>query len=366
MKTRMLIFITIIFTALVLIISCSEDCTGPNNEDHDQLGWAIGGSDGSYGTILHTEDGGTTWIRQGDPQLFAGINFSDICIMDEDNLLAVGSLQLNGTYGVFKSADGGDTWASSGARTLENLDYQGIFALDENNVWIVGEQGSIYYSADGTDSWTKLEVPAEYQQDLFLRVAAKSVDDIWVVGDQHVGGDYPIMLHTLDGGTNWERKTPLEDLNLTNALLGHFLGIKVFGNSVWAIGGFGKFVIRSADNGTTWEDITGSGGDCDANDIFLLSETEAYMVADYGGVFSTNDAGANWTEYYASTNNWVVGLAILDNTNLWICGSAGGGNEYSVIKHSSDSGTTWQEQSPQLLIDNPGIALYKIRFIESD
>ncbi len=148
---------------------------------------------------------------------------------------------------------------------------------------------------------------------------------------------------------------------------GHFLGIKVFGNSVWAIGGFGKFVIRSADNGATWEDITGNlGGNCDANDIFLLSETEAYMVADYGGVFSTNDAGAHWTEYYANTNNWVVGIAILDNINLWICGCPGGANEYSVIKYSADAGTTWQEQTPQLLIDNPQISLYKIRFIEDD
>ena len=278
----------------------------------------------------------------------------------------VGGLQPNGNYNVFKSVDGGETWTLSGERALEDLSYNGIFALDENNIWIVGEQGSIYYSTDAADSWTKIEVPEEFQEDDFLRIAAKSTDDIWVVGDQHVGGDYPIMLHTLDGGVNWERKTPLEDLNLTNALYGHFLGIKVFGNSVWAIGGFGKFVIRSADNGTTWEDITGSGGNCDANDIFLLSETEAYLVTDYGGIYSTNDAGVHWTEYYADTNTWVVGIAILNNINIWICGSPGGSNETSIIKYSPDAGTTWQDQTPQLLIDNDGIGLYKIRFIETD
>jgi photosystem II stability/assembly factor-like uncharacterized protein len=55
-----------------------------------------------------------------------------------------------------------------------------------------------------------------------------------------------------------------------------------FGNSVWAIGGFGEFVVRSTDNGLTWSDVTSAlTGGGDANDIFLLSETEAYVVYDY-------------------------------------------------------------------------------------
>ena len=359
------IFILVLFLSF-LVWSCSEDSTGPNDENGDHVGWAIGTSDGNYGTILHTKDGGITWIRQGDSLQLPNAAFSDICIIDENTLLVVGDIQPNGNYNVFKSVDGGNTWTLSGARVLENLTYNGIFALDENHIWIVGEEGSIYYSTDAADSWTKIEVPQDYQEDNFLRIAANSKDDLWVVGDKHVNDDYPIMLHTLDGGVNWERKNPIEDLNMIEAQNGHFLGIKLFGNSVWAIGGFGKFVIRSADNGVTWEDITESGGNCDANDIFLLSETEAYMVADYGGIYSTNDAGMRWTEYYANTNNWVVGIAILNNINIWICGCPGGSYETSVIKYSADAGATWQDQTPQLLIDNPGIGLYKIRFLETD
>jgi len=355
------IFVLVIFLSL-LIWSCSEDSTGPDDDNVDYIGWAVGGPDENYGTILHTEDGGTTWTRQGDSLLFAGVNFSDICIMDEDNILVVGSPQTNGTYGVFVSEDGGDTWSVSGSRELANLNYDGIFALDENNIWIVGEQGSIYYSTDAANSWTKIDVPAEYQDDPFLRVAAKSPDDIWVVGDKHVNDDYPIMLHTIDGGTNWERLNPLDSLNIESS---YFLGVKVLGNSVWAIGN-GQFVIRSADNGANWENRSPGGGLGDSNDLFLLSDIEAYVVEDYGQIYSTNDAGMHWTEYYANTNNWLVGIAILNNTNIWICGCPGGSGEYSEIKYSADAGTTWQEQTPQLLIDNPLISLYKIRFIGDD
>jgi photosystem II stability/assembly factor-like uncharacterized protein len=240
-----------------------------------------------------------------------------------------------------------------------------MFALTRRHIWIVGEQGSIFYSTDLGDSWTKIEVPIEYREDFFFRVAAKSLDDIWVVGDKHVDDIYPIMLHTTNGGADWERLNPIKDLNI-EADEGHFLGIKILGEAVWAIGGFGKFVIRTVNNGATWDDITPSGAAGDANDIFLLSETEAYVVEDYGGIYSTDDAGLHWTEYNADTNNWLLGIAILHGTDIWICGSPGGWNEYSVIKYSPDGGTTWEEQTPQLLKDNELIGLYKIRFVEGE
>jgi len=361
--------------ALLFVLGCADDngdwddsgeSLWSNFPSHGPYGWAVGLSDGDYGTILHTQDGGKTWVRQGDSTQLPNAGFNDVCVIDKNILLVSGDLQPNGDYNVFKSVNGGETWTLAGSGSLENVNYAGMFALNRHHIWIVGEQGSIFYSTDVGDSWTKIEVPVEYREDIFLRVAAKSVDDIWVVGDKHVDDIYPIMLHTTNGGADWERLNPIEDLNIDIEGDGHFLGIKTFGDTVWAIGGFGKFVIRSADDGTTWDDITPSGAAGDANDIFLLSETEAYVVEDYGGIYSTDDAGLHWTEYNADTNNWLLGIAILRGTDIWICGSPGGWNEYSVIKYSSDAGTTWEEQTPQLLKDNDLIGLYKIRFVEGE
>ena len=360
-----------IFTSLLvfLVFGCTEECTSPDDDTVKYYGWTTGGGspDDNYGTVLHTQDGGVTWIDQSDSLLFAGVNFSDICVIDKNNILVSGNPQINGVYGVFKSEDGGNSWTLSGARSLANVDYRGLFTLDENNVWIVGEQGSVYHSADKGDTWTKLEVPTEYQQDSFNRVAAKNSDDIWVGGDWHVNDDYPIILHTVDGGTNWERLNPIEELDVnTGGFPGYCLGVKVYGNSVWIIGGQGEWVIRSADNGATWENITSGtlGGNCDANDIFLIGESAAYLVTDYGGFYSTNDGGLHWAQFFTDTNNWVVGVTVLNESNVWICGCPGGAGESSVIKYSANGGTTWQDQTPQLLIDNPQKPLYKIRFIE--
>ncbi len=355
--------------AIITITACKKD----SNDDPVQvkmLGWAVGGSDypSQYGTILHTADGGKTWIIQGDSTQFPNASFSDICIIDKNTLLVVGDKRPDGIANVLKSVDGGTNWVAVGNKNLINVNYGGIFSLNKDRIWIVGDSGTIYHSDDLANSWTKIEVPEEYRKDEFDRVAGKSIDDIWVVGTKHAYDDYPVMLHTTDAGTTWERLNPIKDLNVnTVSVHGYFLGIKIYGNSVWAIGGGGEFVVLSIDNGVTWSDITSSlTGSGDANDIFVLSETEAYVAYDYGGILSTSNAGQYWTEYYPGTNNWLTGIAILNNINIWVCGVPGGPDDYPVILYSPDAGTTWQDQTPQLLKDYTNVTMYKIRFIEDN
>jgi len=36
----------------------------------------------------------------------------------------------------------------------------------------------------------------------------------------------------------------------------------------------------------------------------------------------------------------LTGIAILNNVNIWVCGTPGGANEYGVILYSPDAGTT--------------------------
>ena len=354
---------TLIVLALLAIVACKKD-SNDDPEPAKMLGWAVGTSDGVYGTIIHTKDGGTTWIRQGDSIQLPNAEFGDIWVFDENTLLVVGDPLPNGNYNVMKSVDGGETWLPVNAKGLANVLYYSIFALNKDHIWIVGESGSIYRSDDMAVSWTKIEVPLEYQSDLFTTIAARDEHDIWVVGDQHLPDEYPIMLHTTDGGTNWERLNPTFDLNMTITKTGHFLGIKVFGNSVWAIGGNGMFVIRSTDFGSQWSDITANtGGMGDANDIYVLSETEAYVVKDHDGIFHTSDGGQHWDKYTYNLGQYYMGIAILQQKNIWIVGSAEGDTSSAII-FSPDGGLSWQEQTPQFMKDNKAIQMDKVKFIE--
>lgn len=347
----------LIFLGLFFLGACGSDTS---DTPARMIGWTVGGSVNGFGTILHTDNGGKTWTRQGDASQLPDAEFSDICILDTQTLIVAGGTRPDGTYTIYKSHDGGITWARINSESLANANYNGLFALGKDHVWIVGDSGTIYRSDDQGDSWIRIGVPTEYQSDIFFRIAARDVNELWVVGDKHVSDDYPIMLHTTDGGKTWERLNPVKDLQIRGGSRGHFLGIKLFGDSVWAVGGFGKFVIRSGDNGAHWS-LLKSGGDADANDIFVLSETEAYSVEDYNGIFHTTDAGNHWDNYSFTTGNWYLGIAVLQKKNIWVVGSPGAGLTHSAIIYSPDGGLTWQQQTAQVLEDTY-VALYKVRF----
>jgi len=357
------------FILIVLSIALAMPSCKKKDEEEDDppmlklFGWAVGGMSNSYGLVMKTSDGGNSWFRQGDSIQLPASGFSDVCILDTSNVIIVGdSIPGRAGHNVYRSVDGGINWNRSGAG-LPNVNYGGTFAWDYNNIWIVGDHGTIYYSNDGGFSWARKEVPGEYNQDIFLRVVAASPTDIWVVGDQHPADSFPVMLHSNDKGENWERHNPIKDLNMMQAKQGHFLSIKIKNNVIWAIGGSGKFIIRSADGGITWQDVSVNPSLGDANDIYPISGEKAYVVEDYGEFYYTMDGGQNYTQYNTGTNDWLTGIAVLFDYKVWICGNPGGSFENSVIKYSPDGGKTWLDQTPQFMKDDMALSAYKIRMM---
>ncbi len=352
MKKTILRIVPFIF-GLLLLVSCGSDSPS-------KIGWTVGTSEGGYGVILHTGDGGRTWVRQGDASQLPDAGFSDICILDADTLLVTGDARPDGSYNLYKSKDGGKSWTRIDSQSLMNVSYGGLFSLGKDHVWIVGDQGTLYRSDDQGETWIRIAVPPEYQSDSFLRVAARNVDDVWVVGDQDATDRYPIMLHTTDGGTTWQRLNPVGDLKIEGGEGGHLLAIKLFGDSVWAAGGFGKFVIRSGDDGGHWS-LLKQGGDADVNDLFVLSESEAYSAEDNNGIFHTSDAGLHWDDYSYNTGNWYLGIAMLGD-DMWVVGSPNAPKAHSAIVHSADGGKSWTRQTVPFL-ENTTAGLYKVRFV---
>jgi photosystem II stability/assembly factor-like uncharacterized protein len=357
---RSLKVISILVLALMIPFSGCKKST--SSEPVRLLGWAVGSSDGFYGTILHTEDGGLTWTRQGDSLLFANVDFADLCIIDENTLIAVGSSSDSVPACVFRSFDRGNTWQRVVTDSLPAISYNGIYAIGRDHLWIVGESGMIFHSNDLGEHWKRLYPPYIYQFWPFFRVAARDPSNIWVVGDSYSADSFPVMLHSVDSGNSWIRLNPLKSMGIQESKGGHYLGIKVYGNSIWAIGGFGKFVIRSTNEGENWSNVTAVGGLGDANDLFLYNDRIAYLVTDYNGIYYTNNAGTQWYDYSYITGDWYLGVAWLPPSNVWVVGSPGAGQAHSVIIHSPNDGKSWIDQTPPVLVSTD-IALYKVRFI---
>lgn len=121
------------------------------------------------GNIWKTENSGTTWIP-----IFEHYGSSSIgtITMDPHNskILWVGSGENNSQRsvgfgdGIYKSIDGGVTWANMGLKTSEHIakiivdpnDSDNIFVASQGPLWRSGGERGLYNSTDGGKNWTRI------------------------------------------------------------------------------------------------------------------------------------------------------------------------------------------------------------------
>lgn len=123
-------------------------------------GWAVGHD----AVILRTQDGGKSWNLQNfQPELEKP--FLDVLFLDVTHGFAVGA------YGLFyETLDGGQNWTEVKSPIREEeLHFNAITRLNNGDLLIAGEQGTLALSPDGGATWNKLTAP--YESSLFGAVA---------------------------------------------------------------------------------------------------------------------------------------------------------------------------------------------------
>ncbi len=119
----------------------------------DKHGWAVGHD----AQILASDDGGSSWTKQFE-DLTREAPLLDVWFKDASNGFAVGA------YGaLLETTDGGKHWEDASDR-LENEDQfhlNAIAAVKDAGLFIVGEAGSMFRSADWGQTWEKVEGPYE-------------------------------------------------------------------------------------------------------------------------------------------------------------------------------------------------------------
>ncbi len=156
-----------------------------------KLGWAVGDD----AVILHTEDGGSSWVRQYDERDSDEPGpLLDVLFLNEREGLAIG------VYGkLLRTSDAGKSWINW-QEHLDNLDgwhLNAITASADGTLYIAGEAGFAYRSMDGGKSWKTLDLPHEGS---FLGVlAGTEPGQIVVFG---IGG---YIFTSRDSGDSWSQ-----------------------------------------------------------------------------------------------------------------------------------------------------------------
>ncbi len=278
------------------------------------------------GTMLVTQDGGTTWRRQTVPLVQSLYNnpLRDICIADNSYGYAVGSFGM-----ILKTTDKGRNWKRLiGTRGKEQ--FSSVSFWNKSEGIIVDQDGNIIKTIDGGDNWKPVSSPGAYFfTGVYFINAAKGF--VWGDNKVFVSTDsaktwqesngfpdtrifnmqflsattgfynsfsgYSKIYSTTDGGQTWVDKVPA--FSAPNFQMGSF-----FIDEQTGYFGSTNVIYKTINGGTDFIDSYQFNlGSYRLTDIFFVNRNTGYAVGKanqyvdgYGRVlFKTTNAGASWT-----------------------------------------------------------------------
>ena len=300
------------------------------------FGWSVGDPDNDYGTIIHTDDGGNTWERQGNNSTIPNTSLSQIRAMNRSTAWIVGG-KADGYGTILKTTNGGLTWNRIMDESIPNADIEGIAIIDKDTVWAVGQNNTILVTHDGGESWES-KSNSFYDSYALSDVVAVDENNIWICGGSV--DNHGLILHSRDGGESWTQEG--KDLLSNHSLIS--LSI-VDEDRAWAIGG-GSTVMKTIDGGDTWKKVGESTFPSliDGNGICALDNNTVWVVLDYDNIYKTIDNGENWTQQESnSTGYYLLRVTAINETNAWVTGSSQFPPIDGVLLHTTDGGKTWNK-----------------------
>jgi photosystem II stability/assembly factor-like uncharacterized protein len=284
----------------------------------ENKGWAVGGR----GTLLSTDDGGNTWrvSRRPTEDALQDVYFSDeqngwlVC---ERSIYDLKTKEEPRTY-LLRTMDGGATWKQVNV-IGKDADARLVRALftDAGRGWAFGEEGALYTTRDGGDSWERQRVPT---RNLLLGGWFLNSEQGWLVG---AGAT---LLQTNDGGETWRAGTLLglavapgknEEARRVRFNAASFVDKR----RGWAVGAEGR-VFTTQDGGRTWSEQA-SNVVADLYDVKFLDSLEGWAAGAEGTLIHTVDGGRRWTVEPSGTTHALERLCFVGHTHGWAVGFGG-------------------------------------------
>jgi len=205
---------------------------------NENTGWAtLGGY--SDGKILNTTNGGDSWEVQDAIPQSAGGAIEAICFIDENIGWANGAYYIGDDLHVIinKTMNGGNSWSPLFTVINEHYSIKDLFFIDTLNGWAVGSKTNNYlllHTSDGGENWEEQELSTELLEpgtDIRIINCVYFIDENigWLGVDAgNTNNPYGFIYFTTDGGEHWEIQDnfyhPIYDIQVVNEDLGWAVG----------------------------------------------------------------------------------------------------------------------------------------------
>ena len=317
-------------TTVTLTDSATQLAADPNDVQNLLLGSSAG--------VQHSSDGGENWETKTTG--IVGVTVNDIAQSDNKKtvwLAAQGGLAHSSN---FLSSD--PTWEYPIRPNSTSTSISSVWVNPDNTEHLIAGTGTLLYSLDDGTSWTE-STGLTGLNGLFNDIINDGTTLYAAYSDQ--SGETGAVYMSLDNGATWESLSgpaaPVQAIAVLSngnvvAAVGHEFnetaeqrGLYIYDGSVWTqqdiatdqammtvlatgetvyaagIGSPDGKVVRSQDNGATWQDITNNGlpeagyfqslaAEPSTNTVYVATGRPAGV----GYVYKSTDSGDNWSLLY--------------------------------------------------------------------
>ncbi len=249
--------------------------------------------------LFRSADGGQTWEKVAGRNT-VGQYISKVIVDPEDPQVILVASNL----GVLRSSDGGNTWtATLGASWATDL----VIRPDSPKVLYAGILSSgVYKSVDGGQTWEKLSggLPTDGFSRIQLAIAPSQPRTIYASFTSSDWRSLKGLWRSDDGGETWTQ-LPAPDYLYPQGFYDHTVAVDPQNPDIIYAGGVYPYnssihgLVKSEDGGQTWEDITvGSPGILhpDIHHLAFDAAGDLWVACD-GGVWESTDGGQSWVNH---------------------------------------------------------------------
>ncbi len=286
----------------------------------DKEGWASG----RWGCILHTADGGKSWVRQNTGTDYT---LSSVFFVDSKNGWAVGEEGI-----IIRTSDGGKTWEKQ--KSPVPFFHMKVHFENPLKGWIASERTHILFTEDGGKTWT-----IQFKDEDLILKSISFCDPLhgWAVGE------FGYIYSTRNGGKTWEKQAGEYGLSAKTGEIegGTFLFdvVAIDPQTLWAVGIDG-YVIKTENGGKTWKEVkTGAP----KTQLFCVGSDrgKTILIGGFGAFLSSADQGRSWKapEFKPpALYDWIYGIANRGQSGYVAVG--GGGMIY--LSEGENPSTLWK------------------------
>ena len=260
---------------------------------NDMVGWAVGGN-----KIMKTTSGGMSWIYQTQFSTIIG-ELYDIDFIDENRIFVSGDDGL-----IRKSTDGGDTWLIRDYGVSTSL--RSIDILDEQNILIVGTGGVILKTTNNGEEWK-----AQYSNTSKYLYAVK-----YLTNELAYCAGQETFKKSTDGGSTWydPGSFPLSicySIDFLDSVNGFAVGQT---DTLW----------RTSDGGVHWTSYILKDTQYhywkNSSIIFASNNVGWISCIDQGAILKTTDGGVSWFRQWSNTDGRLEKIHPINEDICWAVG----------------------------------------------